>query len=91
MTSHNHLRIGVVAIIIYDPNNAYKAINDILHNYSSLIIGRLGLPYRERNLAIISIIVEGTTDEIGALTGKIGQISGTTVKTAFAKDLPPQN
>ena len=77
-------RPGVVAIFIYDRDN-YERLNSILHEYSSIIIGRLGLPYRERNLSIISLIVDGTTDEIGAMTGKIGQIPNISVKTAFAK------
>ncbi|MBD3291208.1 CopG family transcriptional regulator, partial [candidate division KSB1 bacterium] len=63
----------------------YDRLNTILHDYSSIIIGRLGLPYRERRLSIISLIVDGSTDEIGALTGKLGQLPQVTVKTAFAK------
>ena len=51
----------------------------------ALIIGRLGVPYRERQLSIISLIVDGTTDEIGALTGKLGQLKSVSVKTSFAK------
>lgn len=78
-------RLGVVAIIVYDREVAINQLNSILHDYSSLIVGRLGLPYRERNLSIISLIVDGTTDEIGAMTGKIGQIPNISVKTAFAK------
>ena len=78
-------RVGVVAVIVYKPDEVYNRLNDILHNYSSIIIGRLGLPYRERRLSIISLIVDGNTDEIGALTGKIGQLPDVTVKTAFAK------
>lgn len=80
-------RIGVVAIIIQDQNDAWKIINEILHDYSSIIIGRLGLPYRDRNLSIISLIVDGDTDQVGAMTGKIGQISNVSVKTAFAKSV----
>ena len=78
-------RVGVVAIIVYNPEKAYNHINTILHEYSSIIIGRVGIPYRERSLSIISLIVDGNTDEIGAMTGKIGQLSDVTVKTAFAK------
>ena len=85
MTSLQNHRVGVVAIINQDSNDAYKTINDILHQYSSIIIGRLGLPYKQRNLAIITLIVDGDTDQIGAMTGKIGQIEHVTVKTVFAK------
>ena len=78
-------RIGVIAIIVHDPDCAFDALNKILHDYSSIIIGRLGLPYRERNLSIISLIVDGSTDEVGAMTGRIGQLKEVTVKSAFAK------
>ncbi len=78
-------RIGFVGIIVYDRENAYQRLNEILHEYASIIIGRLGLPYRERHLSIISLIVDGNTDEIGAMTGKIGQLPGVTIKTGFAK------
>ncbi len=80
-------RIGVVAIIVHDPEKAYDALNKILHDYSDIIIGRLGLPYRERNLSIISLIVDGSTDDVGAMTGRIGQLPGVTVKSAFAKNI----
>ena len=78
-------RVEVVAIIVNNPDEVYDRLNTILHDYSSIIIGRLGLPYRERRLSIISLIVDGSTDEIGALTGKLGQLPQVTVKTAFAK------
>lgn len=78
-------RIGVIAIIVHDPDCAFDALNKILHDYSHIIIGRLGLPYRERNLSIISLIVDGSSDEVGAMTGRIGQLKEVTVKSAFAK------
>ncbi len=78
-------RIGVVAIIVNDPANTHQKINSILHEHSDLIVGRLGVPRKEEKLSIISLIVEGTTDDVGALTGKLGQISSVSVKTAFAK------
>jgi putative iron-only hydrogenase system regulator len=84
-SSQNDHRLGVVAIIVKNPDQSYNRLNDLLHNYSHIIVGRLGLPYRERNLSIISLIVDGNTDEIGAMTGKIGQLADVTVKTAFAK------
>lgn len=86
MSTQSNRRLGVVAIIVNDQNHAVQSINEILHQYAAIIIGRMGLPYRERNLSIISLIVEGNTDEIGALTGKIGQVPDVTVKTAFAKE-----
>jgi len=78
-------RLGVVAIIVNNRDRAHHQLNQILHDFSSIIVGRLGLPYRERNLSIISLIVDGNTDKIGAMTGQIGQLADVTVKTAFAK------
>lgn len=82
-------RIGVVGIIVYDRDTAHQKLNDILHKFSSIIIGRMGLPYRDRNLSIISLIVDGSTDEIGAMTGQVGQLPDVTIKTGFAKLLDP--
>ncbi len=78
-------RMGVVAIIVKDREGSYTRLNEILHEFSNVIVGRLGIPYRERNMSVIALIVDGSTDEIGAMTGKIGQIKGVSVKTAFAK------
>jgi len=86
-TVSNQRRIGFVGIIVYNREEAHSPLNEILHRFSSIIIGRLGLPYRERNLSIISLIVDGNTDEIGALTGQIGQLPEVTIKTGFAKML----
>ncbi len=78
-------RIGVIAIIVENPGLSHQQLNTILHKHSNIIIGRLGLPYPKENLSIISLIIDGTTDEVGALTGKLGQIDSISVKTAFAK------
>ncbi len=78
-------RLGVVAIIIRDRNNAYSHVNQILHEFGEIVVGRLGVPYHERNVSVIALIVDGNTDEIGSLTGKIGQIKSVSVKSAFIK------
>ena len=77
-------RIGVVGIVVENLQNASK-VNDILHYHAEIIVGRLGIPYRERNLSVISLIVDGTSDEISALTGKLGKIDGVNVKSAVTK------
>ena len=77
-------RIGVAAIIIDNPDSVQE-VNEALHKFSRLIIGRLGIPYRERGVAVISVVLDGTTDEISALTGKLGKIAGVTVKAAVSK------
>lgn len=75
-------RIGVIGIVIEDRHQAPK-INSILSSHSEVIVGRMGVPYRERELSVISLIVDGSTDEIGALTGKLGQVGGVQVKSAL--------
>ena len=77
-------RIGVVGIVVEDVTVAAR-INSILHEYAGLILGRMGVPYRERNISVISLIVEGTTDQIGAMTGRLGNLPGVNVKSALSK------
>jgi len=77
-------RIAVVGIVVEDLDNT-SIVNNILHSFSDIIVGRLGIPYRERNISVISIIVDGTSDEISSMTGKLGRINGVTVKTAITK------
>ncbi len=75
-------RIGVVAILVNEPT-AVASLNDLLHAYGSIILGRQGLPLRGKGLSVISLIVEGGTDEIGALTGKAGKLPGVRVKSVL--------
>ena len=74
-------RIGVVAILVEDRKDAVPKVNEILSDFGNIIIGRIGLPCREKDVSIISIIVEGTTDEVGALTGKLGMLHGVKTKS----------
>jgi putative iron-only hydrogenase system regulator len=79
-------RLGVIGIVIEDMAKAPE-INRLLSAHNSIIIGRMGVPriqYKEQGVAVISLIVQGTTDEIGALTGKIGSIKGIQVKSALS-------
>lgn len=77
-------RVGVVGIVVEDLESSTR-VNEVLHNYSHIIIGRMGIPYRERKISVISLIVDGTSDEISAMTGKLGKITGVTVKSAITK------
>ncbi|AOT71742.1 TM1266 family iron-only hydrogenase system putative regulator [Geosporobacter ferrireducens] len=77
-------RIGVVAIIVENKDNV-ELVNKLLSSYGNIIVGRMGVPYREKQMSIISIIVDGTTDEIGALTGKLGKLQGVAVKSALTQ------
>ncbi len=83
--SNVNRRLGVIAIMVKDRENAYAGLNKILHDFERIIVGRLGVPYRERNVSIMALIVDGSTDDIGALTGKIGQMKDVSVKSAFIK------
>lgn len=77
-------RIAVIAIIVENPESVEK-LNALLHEYAGIIIGRMGIPCRDRNLSVISIVVDAGQDEISALSGKIGKLSGVTSKTAYSK------
>ncbi|WP_407314384.1 TM1266 family iron-only hydrogenase system putative regulator [Desulfosporosinus sp. SB140] len=79
-------RIGVVGIVIEEFESANK-VNETLHEVANIIVGRMGIPRKEQGIAIISLIVEGTTDEISAMTGKLGKIRGVNVKSALTKKL----
>ena len=76
-------RIGVVAVVIRERKKAVDRLNSLLSEHSQIIIGRMGRPYKEQDMSVMAIIVEGTTDEIGALTGKLGNLPGITLKTAL--------
>lgn len=77
-------RIGVVAIIV-ESKESINVVNNLLSTYGDVIVGRMGIPYKEKEVSIISIIVDGTTDEIGALTGKLGRLKGIQVKSVLTK------
>ncbi len=78
-------RIGVVSIIIHDRAASAMEVNKILCRHGEIIIGRMGLPYQPRDIHIIALIINGTTDEVGSLTGQIGSLSGVEVKSALTK------
>ncbi|NLZ89940.1 MAG: CopG family transcriptional regulator [Clostridiales bacterium] len=77
-------RVAVMAIIVENTNSA-EPLNDLLHEYGSYIIGRMGLPYAKRNIALISVAIDAPQDVISALTGKIGNIPQVSVKTVYSK------
>jgi putative iron-only hydrogenase system regulator len=76
-------RVAVIGIIVGDAESV-EGLNAILHEYGDIIIGRMGVPYRERGINIISVAVDAPTDEISALAGKIGNLRGVSAKTAFS-------
>lgn len=76
-------RMGVVSIIISDRKRDATAVNEILTTHGELILARMGLPCPERGLAVIALIVEASTDEIGSLTGRLGWLESVTVKASL--------
>lgn len=76
-------RIGVVSVIVTSRREQARNINAILSDYGDIIIGRMGLPYPPKKISIISLMVHGSTDRIGAMTGKLGMIEGVMVKSAL--------
>ena len=76
-------RVAVISIIVENRESAEK-LNALLHEYGDYIIGRMGLPYRARKINIISVAIDAPQDDIAALSGKIGALSGVSVKTAYS-------
>ena len=76
-------RVAVMSIIVEDTNSV-EALNAVLHEYSNYIIGRMGLPYKAKKINIISIALDAPQDDISALAGKIGNLNGVSVKTAYS-------
>ncbi len=76
-------RLGVVGIVISEPAEDAVKVNEILSAFSHIIVGRMGIPYKEKKVSVIALTVDGSNDEIGAMTGKIGQLKSVTVKSAL--------
>ena len=84
MSQTNDSRVAVISIIVEEPD-CVPAINEILHAAAPYIIGRMGIPYREKNISIISVAVDADLNVINNISGKLGRLSGATVKTAYSK------
>ena len=76
-------RVAIIGIIV-ENYDSVDTLNAILHDYGTYIIGRMGLPYREKHINIISIAIDAPQDIISALSGKIGNIGGVSAKTAYS-------
>ncbi|MGN0578190.1 MAG: TM1266 family iron-only hydrogenase system putative regulator [Ruminiclostridium sp.] len=72
-----------MGIIVEDTDSA-EALNSVLHEYAPYIIGRMGVPYRKKNISIVSIALDAPQDTISAVSGKIGRLKGVSVKTAYS-------
>ena len=75
-------RVAIIAMII-ENDSSVEQVNRLLHDYSEFIRGRMGLPYRERGLNIISVVVDAPQNSISALSGKLGRLSGVKSKVVY--------
>ena len=78
-------RLGFVGIIIENREKSAASVNEILSQNSELILARTGLPKAKENTSVITLVIDATTDELGILTGKLGNIPGISVKSGLAK------
>lgn len=79
-------RIAIISIIIENKDSVEK-LNALLHEYNDCIIGRMGIPYREKNVCIISVAIDAPLNRINTLSGRIGKLDGVSVKTLYNNPL----
>ncbi len=77
-------RVAVISIIVED-GVATEKINGYLHTYKQYVLGRMGIPYRERKISVISIVLDAPEDKISALSGKLGRLDGVSIKTVYSR------
>jgi putative iron-only hydrogenase system regulator len=78
-------RLGVIAVILERPQEVQEKVNGIISEFSRIVVGRMGIPHRERQVGVLSLIVDGAEDEINTLTGRLGNINGVSAKATMAK------
>lgn len=84
MENTTEKRVAVISVIV-EESDRVNQINEILHSASEYIIGRMGIPYREKNINIISIVIDAPVNVINNISGKLGRLPGVTAKTAYQK------
>ena len=82
MDSEN--RVAIIGMII-ENEDSIADVNNLLHSYAQYIIGRMGIPYRERKINVINVVLDAPTDTISALSGKLGRLNGVTAKAVYSK------
>lgn len=80
----NNMRVAQIGIIVEDMESVEK-LNGLLHEYGQHIIGRMGIPYQEKDISIISVVLNAKQDIISTLAGKLGMLNGVSVKTIYSK------
>lgn len=78
-------RIAVISAILEDPASTQKRFNDMISDCQGIIKGRMGIPFDDENMAVISLTLVGSTDQINSLTGKLGSLPGVQVKAAISR------
>jgi putative iron-only hydrogenase system regulator len=77
-------RVAVISIIVTESDRV-EMLNELLHEYSDYIIGRMGIPYKEKGISIISVAIDAPMDKINSLTGALGRLDGINAKVTYAK------
>ncbi len=77
-------RVAIISIIVEEPGSV-EELNNVIHDYSRYVVGRMGIPYRERGISIISLVLDAPQTQISTLSGRIGRLKGVTAKAAYAK------
>ena len=79
-----NMRVALISIVVEDMT-ASERINSVLHDFSQYVIGRMGIPYQKRGIALISVAIDAPQDVISTLSGRLGMIRGVSTKTIFSK------
>ncbi len=77
-------RVAAISIILENPQSA-PMVNDILNQYNRYVVGRMGIPYKQRGLSIISIVIDAPQDVISTMSGKLGKLQGVSAKATYSK------
>lgn len=77
-------RIAILGIIVEDMDSVER-VNELLHEYREYIVGRMGMPYRERGVSVISVVMDADTNTVSALSGKLGMTPGVSAKAVYSK------
>jgi len=78
-------RLGVIAIVLERPQEVQERVNSLISEFNRIVVGRMGIPHRERQVGVIALIVDGAEDEINTLTGRLGSINGVSARATMAK------
>ncbi len=77
-------RVAILSFIVENPDSV-KPLNQLLHEFREHIIGRMGLPYKEKNISIICVAMDAPQDTISSLSGKVGRLEGVSAKAVYSK------